>query len=42
MIYTSEKDIAKHLKNKIKLNNNSLVFLHINISGLGILKNGMI
>ena len=41
MIYTSEKEIAKHLKNKIKIDNNSLVFLHLNISGLGILKNGM-
>ena len=40
MLQTNSKEIIRHLKT-MRIKNNSLIFLHIDVKGLGILKNGL-
>ena len=41
MLKTNSLELSRHLKQDLKIEKNALVFLHINVGGFGILKNGL-
>lgn len=41
MEITTKKNLIKHFKSDLKLKNDSIIWLHVGISGFGILENGL-